>query len=293
MYKVEVYPDDERFQLGEGPLYDEELDELHWIDITGCAVFSRKPGQPTVRYDIGEKPGVVGMRRKGGYVVASKNGFSLLEQDGKLKRIVSPFGENHPILRMNDGAVDCKGRFWAGSMADVEEDHDADKHRGILYRLDPDYSCHVMDEGIGIVNGVCWAPDNTLMYMADSVDKIIYVYDFEAESGRISNKRLFLDTAIAYPAYNPDGGCVDSEGYLWWALWNGSKVIRIAPDATIVEEIDIPALRPTAPCFCGKDLTSLFITSSGDGEGGGQEGGKNFIIRDVKVKGQPKYKFRG
>lgn len=38
-------------------------------------------------------------------------------------------------------------------MADVEEDHDADKHRGVLYRLDPDYSCHVMDEGIGIVNG--------------------------------------------------------------------------------------------------------------------------------------------
>jgi hypothetical protein len=38
-------------------------------------------------------------------------------------------------------------------MADIEENHDADKHRGILYRLDPDYSCHVMDEGIGIVNG--------------------------------------------------------------------------------------------------------------------------------------------
>jgi L-arabinonolactonase len=144
-----------------------------------------------------------------------------------------------------------------------------------------------------LATGVCWTADNTLMYMADSVDLKIYVYDFDAESGSISNKRVFLDTSIAYPEFNPDGGCVDSEGYLWWALWNGSKVIRIAPDATVVEEIDIPALRPTAPCFCGKDLTSLFITSSGDGEGGGQEGGKNFIIRDAKVHGQPKYKFRG
>jgi sugar lactone lactonase YvrE len=131
------------------------------------------------------------------------------------------------------------------------------------------------------------------MYMADSQDKKIYVYDFDAESGNISNKRLFLDTSIPYPTYSPDGACMDSEGYLWWAFWNGSKVVRIAPDATIVEEIGIPALRPTAPCFCGKDLTSLFITSSGDGEGSAKEGGKNFIIRDAKVKGLPKYKFRG
>jgi|ERR1700731_3908505 sugar lactone lactonase YvrE len=107
--KVEVYPDHERFRLGEGPLYDGELDELHWIDITGCAVYTYRQGQPTIRYDIGEKPGVVAVRTQGGFVVASKNGFSLLV-DGKLERIVSPFGENHPILRMNDGAVDCQGQ---------------------------------------------------------------------------------------------------------------------------------------------------------------------------------------
>lgn len=106
--KLEVYPDDERFLLGEGPLYDEETDELHWIDITGCGVFTHRHGQPTVRYDIGEKPGVIAVRSKGGIVVASKNGFSFLK-DGKLDRIVSPFGQDHPILRMNDGAVDCKG----------------------------------------------------------------------------------------------------------------------------------------------------------------------------------------
>jgi sugar lactone lactonase YvrE len=117
MYKVEVYPDDERFLLGEGPLYDQETDELHWIDITGCAVFRHRAGQPRVRYDIGEKPGVVGLRTQGGYVVASKNGFSLLEEDGKLQRIVSPYGENHPILRMNDGAVDCKGGFRSAERA--------------------------------------------------------------------------------------------------------------------------------------------------------------------------------
>jgi sugar lactone lactonase YvrE len=141
--------------------------------------------------------------------------------------------------------------------------------------------------------GVCWSPDNKLMYMGDSQDKRIYVYDFDIESGNISNKRLFLDTSIAYPDFNPDGACVDAEGYIWWALWNGSRVIRIAPDASIVAEIDIPALRPTAPCFFGKDLSSIFITSSGDGEGGAQEGGKNFVIRNPGVSGLPKYKFRG
>jgi L-arabinonolactonase len=131
------------------------------------------------------------------------------------------------------------------------------------------------------------------MYMADSQDKKIYKYDFDVESGNISNKRLFLDVRKVYPVFNPDGACIDSEGYLWWALWNGSRLIRIAPDATIVEEVMVPALRPTAPCFIGKDLSSLFITSSGADEGGVQEGGKNFVLRNVKVKGLPKFKFGG
>jgi sugar lactone lactonase YvrE len=72
-------------------------------------VFTYKTGQPIIRQDIGEKPGVVAVRTQGGFVVASKNGFSLLV-DGKLERIVSPYGEDHPILRMNDGAVDCRGQ---------------------------------------------------------------------------------------------------------------------------------------------------------------------------------------
>lgn len=46
-------------------------------------------------------------------------------------------------------------------MADVEEHHDANANRGILYRLDPDLTCHAMDDGIGIVNGkIC--QDTTL-----------------------------------------------------------------------------------------------------------------------------------
>ncbi|NIB44196.1 SMP-30/gluconolactonase/LRE family protein [Pseudomaricurvus alkylphenolicus] len=160
-----------------------------------------------------------------------------------------------PGLRFNDGRVDRQGRFWAGSMIESDDSY----HQGGLYRLNPDLSLSSVVDGITISNGLCWSPDSRVMYHSDSPRQEIYAYDFEPESGSISNRRLFAKTEVG--CY-PDGATVDAEGFLWSAQWGGSKLVRYAPDGQKVGELPLPVSQPTCLTFGGNDLATMFITSA-------------------------------
>jgi len=163
-------------------------------------------------------------------------------------------------MRFNDGAVDCMGRFWAGSMVDNEEMH---KQVGVLYRLDPDGSVHAMESGLGVSNGIGWSPDNETMYLTDSMTRTIYAYDFSIASGAISNRRILVHTTEEIGT--PDGLCMDDQGYIWSACWDGAKVVRYDPQGNIERVIKVGALRPTSCVFGGPSLNELYITSSANG----------------------------
>ena len=70
---------------------------------------------------------------------------------------------NLPGNRFNDGKTDRQGRFWAGTMDDLEIDR-----TGAMYCLDLDGSVTRTWGDIGIPNGLCFSPDGHLMYTADS-----------------------------------------------------------------------------------------------------------------------------
>src|SRR2546421_5171506 len=122
----------------------------------------------------------------------------------ELQDIANP-GASKPHMRFNDGAVDCAGRFWAGSMGSVGE--------GTLYRLDPDGTVHAMVSGVSVPNGIGWSLDNTVMYFTDSVPHIIYAFDFDGTTGNITNRRNLIEVPEEMGA--PDGLAVDSAGYIW------------------------------------------------------------------------------
>lgn len=63
----------------------------------------------------------------------------------------------------------------------------------------------------------------------------------------------------------PDGCTIDSEGYLWIAIHDGSRVIRVSPEGKQVAEITMNALKITCPVFGGPDNDTLYITSAGVG----------------------------
>lgn len=126
---------------------------------------------------------------------------------------------------------------------------------GVLFRLDSDGTLHRMLENVKIPNGMSWSADDKVMYFTDSPKKCIEAFDFDAESGSISNPQ----TVYQYEGEGvPDGHCQDENGNLWVAICEGGKVLQVSPTGKLLAQITLPTTMPTCPVFCG---TSLFITS--------------------------------
>jgi sugar lactone lactonase YvrE len=157
-------------------------------------------------------------------------------------------------FRCNDGKCDPRGRFWAGTVTS-----DFNQGLGQLYRWNLDGSVDVMVEGLYISNGLGWSPDQRWMYLSDSYLGEIYRFSYDAETGDIANRTLWLQ--YDGPGV-PDGLTVDSEGFIWTAVWDGQCVLRLSPEGEVVETIDMPVQRPTSCILGGDNLQTLYVTSS-------------------------------
>ena len=279
--------------VGEGPVWNVQEQALYWVDIQGHTIHRLQPETKEHQvFNVGVAVGVLACRQTGGLVLATKNGFALWDMQTQVLDIIANPEVGQPLKRFNDGAVDCKGRFWAATMNEEEEKQ---LPEGVLYRLDPDHSVHIMDTGFIIPNGIGWSPDNTRMYMTDSIRQSIYVYDFDQITGSIDARRTFVYTPDEQGV--PDGLTVDSEGYIWSARWGGSKVIRYDPDGNVERVIAVPALQPSSCVFGGKNLDALYITSASKGLSNEQRkayplSGDLFCLK-TDIKGLEKFSFAG
>jgi len=235
------------------------------------------------------------------FVFAGKYGFGIASKSTGayrwLREVWSPAeraANKHEAYRGNDGAVDSQGRFWAGFMFDPLVS--SWNSEGAVFRLNTDGSVDRPLSKITIPNGTAWNKSDDVMYFADSPDKTIYQFDYDAATGAIANRRPFWvlpeDKRYGEDAV-PDGHCIDEEGYMWTALHGGGCVVRISPAGEVVAEIKVPTKQPTCPCFVGEEL---FITSAGgtSGEGGApldRYAGGCFKI-DVGVRGLKRFKFK-
>ena len=275
--------------LGEGPLWSVEEQAFYWIDIDRPALQRWNP--ETHEYRVWELPSKIGsysLKVSGGAILALKNGFHSLDlETGTLTFLSDP--EAHlPENRFNDGKCDPKGRFWAGSLHEKESEP-----LGTLYRYDPDGTTHIMRRHITVSNGIGWSPDHTLMYFTDSGAQTIYVYDFEVETGAISNERIFAQDTDCYP----DGLTVDSEGCVWSAKWDGWRIVCYFPDGQIKHEISMPVQRPTSCMFGGPNLKHLYVTSASvrlsEEELAAQPLAGNVFRIETEVPGLPETHFAG
>jgi len=283
---------DVKTTLGEGPLWDVDQERLYWIDSFDGRVFRGTADGREIRcWDLPQKIGSMAIRNDGsGAIVSLARGFHLLDfKTGDVDLVVDP-EPGKPRNRLNDGKVDKRGRFVAGSMDTMEEGPN-----GALYRLDPDFSLHKLDDGIIVSNGPCWSPDGTIFYFTDSSSSEIRAYDYDEASGGISNRRTFakVDTTRGGAA---DGATVDAEGCLWSALVYDGKLVRHEPDGSVERVIDMPVKKVTSVMFGGPNLDILFVTSMAKPPlprfpGDGVLRGSLFAIYNLGVAGIPEPRF--
>ena len=177
---------------GEGPVWDGVV--VHFVDMMAGAVLSFDPDDGSVtRWQVDDVVAALRPRVAGGFVIATERGFAVADHAGGEARPVAKAFDD-PAVRMNDGGCDPQGRFYCGTMA-----YDLRAGGGSLYRLDPDGSVHVVLEGATISNGLVWSLDGGTVYYVDTPTQRIDAFDFEAGSGRLSNRRPSREPSSACP----------------------------------------------------------------------------------------------
>jgi L-arabinonolactonase len=283
---------DVKTTLGEGPLWDAEQERLYFIDSFDGRVFRTTVDGGEIRaWDVPGKIGSMALRKDGeGAIVSLQQGFHALDfKSGDCDLIHDP-EPDRPANRINDGKVDRRGRFFAGSMDTMEEGP-----FGALYRLDPDFSVHRIDTDIICSNGPCFSPDDKTFYFADTWTGEIWAYDYDIETGTASNRRTFarVDTSRGGAA---DGSTVDAEGCLWNALVYDGRLVRYTPDGAVDRIVDMPVKKVTSVMFGGPNLDILFVTSMAKPPlprfpGDGVQRGSLFALHDLGVSGLPEPRF--
>jgi sugar lactone lactonase YvrE len=278
--------------LGEGPIWNPREQAIYWADSKGRPRIQRLDPK-TGSVDEWEMPDLLGsfvFREQGGIVAGLKSGFHFVDPEtGAVDLITDP----EPGLadnRLNDGKCDRMGRYWCGSL------DDSGGKGGSLYRLDPDLTCHKMDTGITVSNGIAWSPDNNTMYYSDSRSRVCYNYDFDIATGAISNKRVFTSTADLPGSI--DGATIDADGYYWCAHIHDWQIAKYDPAGTIVDTIRLPVRYPTMCTFGGKDLDILYVTSAkifvqDDEKDAQPQAGGLFAIHGTGAKGIAEPFFAG
>jgi sugar lactone lactonase YvrE len=251
----------EQTVLGEGARWDARRGELLRVDILAGRVYRDLVAPngtlfPVASYEV---PGTVGaiapIQGDDGWLLAAGQGFTYLRPDGSLLMLTEVTAAG---TRMNDGACDPQGRFWAGTMAD---DHRAGG--GALYRLDWAGRIELMLTGLTISNGLDWSPDGRTMYLVDSGPRVVQAFAFDGDRGSISERRVLV--TLAEEAGAPDGMTVDASGDLWVAIYGGGRVHRYSPDGVLREVVSVPAAQSTSCAFAGPGLNRLYVTTGTEG----------------------------
>lgn len=277
--------------LGEGPLWSATQQALYWTDILGRRLHRYSFHEPRRTWEFGEEISAVAERADGdGLIVTLRSGFAFFDPaTGKLDPLVRPEADL-PANRFNDGKCDNRGRFWAGTM-----DFGCKEPTGSLYRLDPELACTRLETGYAVTNGPAWDADYQTMYFNDSVNGRVYAFDFDADAGTLSNKRLFLQFSEAEGS--PDGMTTDAEGGLWIAHWGASKVTRHDPQGKVLHTVTLPCSQVTSCVFGGPNFSTLFITTAANGLSEKQKAAEplagGLFAVDPGVKGKPANLFRG
>jgi sugar lactone lactonase YvrE len=246
---------DARAALGEGPQWDTREDCLVWVDILAGVVFlTEATGEPRASFEIGHSVGSAMPAEGGGWLLADAMGFGRLTPDGLVTRLLDSLADR-PDLRFNDAKCDPAGRAWAGTLA-----ADMAPGTGTLYRLDPGPVATAVLEDLTVSNGLGWSPDARTMWFADSADRRLHGFDYEPRGGGLGPDRHGFDLELV--AGKADGLCVDDEGAVWVALWDGASVHRYTPDGRLDTIVRVPASRVTSCAFGGGDGSTMFITTS-------------------------------
>lgn len=271
--------------VAEGPLWHPDEQAVYWVDIPQGRLFRYDPasGDHAQIFECPQQIGGFTIQEDGSLLLFMERGAIAALRGGSLDYIVREIPAERET-RFNDVCADPAGRVFCGTMP-------APDHPGSLYRLDPDGSLTQVLTGIGISNGIGFTPDRKRMYYTDSPTHNIYIFDYDIDTGEISNRQVFVHTGESDGI--PDGMTVDAAGYVWSARWDGSSLVRYSPQGEQERRVWFPARKVSSVIFGGADYTDMYITTAGGKDKTAEGPGAGCLYRlNLGIQGKPEFRSR-
>ena len=252
--------------FAEGPVWDRRNKQLYWVDIIGNTIWKWKPGvgREVVLRPSGHANGMT-FDKEGRLIVA---GWSLrtiwrFEHDGSITTIASHY-KGKKFNSPNDIVVHSSGAtYWTDSAGGlvipgmVAEDNQRYLDVQGVFRLSPDgkkVTLAVAD--CTYPNGLCFSPDEKILYVNDSRLGIIRAFKMNAD-GSCGPGKLF-HTMQGDEAGVADGMKCDVEGNVYCTGPNGVHVID--PKGRLLGRLKIPG-HSTNMAWGDDDWCSLYVTT--------------------------------
>lgn len=183
-----------------------------------------------------------------------------MEVGGQLSVLLDSV-HGQPLMSPNDVVVDTRGQVWFTDPPWGAPDfvgpvrHGQDYHA--IYRLDPESGdVNVIWNRMESPNGLCFSPDETFLYVGNSIPEDPTVYRFALRDGQaVSPPAAFAYVEVGVP----DGMCTDPAGRLYCS--GGDAVYVFHPDGTLLGKLFVPEMA-TNCCFGGAEGHTLFVTAS-------------------------------
>ncbi|OBK88868.1 gluconolactonase [Mycolicibacter heraklionensis] len=234
------------FCFGEGPRWFEGL--LWFSDMLGEAIHTvNLRGSMTTVPLPGHTPSGLGFRPDGSLLIASASDRQVLCYDGDTVTMLADLSELVPA-DLGDMVVDAAGRAYIGSQA---------YSGGVLVRVGPDASVHLVAEDLDFPNGMAITPDGGTLIVAESMGRRLTRFTVDAD-GELRDRRVFAD-GLDGP---PDGIALDAAGGVWTAMTLANQFERITEGGVVTDRIATGERAAIACALGGPKRRTLFLLSS-------------------------------
>ncbi|MFT6811221.1 MAG: gluconolactonase [Saprospiraceae bacterium] len=215
-------------------------------------ISEEKKGQIFVRLPEGSIGNGIRFNESGNFYVVDYAKHNVLEVNIQTKEI-TVYAHDNQMNQPNDLAIAKNGQLFLS-------DPNWKESTGNIWRVDRDGSIHLLDSNMGTTNGIEVSPDENKLYVNESVQRNVWVYDLSS-SGNISNKRLLRK----FQDHGMDGMRCDVKGNLYVTRHGKGTVAILSPDGTLLEEVKLTGQNPTNITFGGSDGKKCYVTLADKG----------------------------
>lgn len=163
-------------------------------------------------------------------------------------KAVRVFAHEGSMNQPNDVAIAADGRLFAS-------DPNWKAGTGQIWRIDRDGGVTRLETRMGTTNGIEVSPDGRRLYVNESVQRNVWVYDLSPR-GELSGKRLL----IKFDDFSMDGMRVDVDGNLYVTRHGKGTVAKVSPEGRLLREVRLQGSKPSNIAFGGPDGRTAYVT---------------------------------